>query len=1040
MKRVYIAGIFIVFFFSGFFFCSNLASADTVISGEIASDTTWSPSDGVYIINSSFSVAAGVTLTIEPGTVIKSQATDMGGPSVYGNIVAEGTADLPIYFTSIYDDSIGGDTDGNGPSDGTLGEWQGLYFKPDSHGTFEHVDISHAGYGGYGYGDHVGIENDGGTLDISNSNIHDNFVVTSNGAGGSMSVGNGILNKSGALLVSDCVVDNNVFGIRVDSGTTTISNTILKNNVDSTGYSAGYGIYALGPEPLTLLNNTFFGNRRTAYVDASKDFTHSGNISDDQSNKGFEINGALSEDTTFRSGDLPYIIGGLIIPEGKTLTLEPETILKMNDRYSSGAITVNGNLIAEGVSDKKIYITSLKDDSVGGDTNGDGGETMPAAKDWSSIFLESGSKAEFDNVTVSYGEYNYNGEYLNIAAAIYQRGAQFTASNSIFEHNFVTDIFQDAGITDIASSELISGNYGIWSRGGSIKISQSSLSGNTSLAIYNESGSTVDARNNWWGSPDGPNDISTSTPTGAGDKVSGDVSYVPFLTDLPAPEKTIDPVIIIPGIMGSAYKNGKLLIDPILHTYDDLIATLKANGYTEGKDLFTFPYEWRDSNVLTANLLKDKINEIKTICQCDKVDIVAHSMGGLAAREYIQSGQYQNDVDQIIFLGTPHKGSPAAYLRWEAGEFGTDFYDSLTKKFFEIEALEHGYFSLFSYVQDRPISSVKELLPVFDYLKDKNTGNLKTYPNGYPRNIFLEYLNNDVSKLLNSGVQITNVVGNAGEMSTINIIRVASSTNSFWIDGMPDGFKGETGDRGLEKGSGDGTVPTNGNILDSSIQNQEISGDHQRLPTLAEANIYSILTNKTASTTFNHNYVIDLRVLLLQLLSPVDMLVIAPDGKRMGKNFQTGEEYNEIPGAFYSGYQTDEEYITILNPLDGEYKVEVQGTDNGGKFGIDTSYISDSSSVSKEYSDNIEPGEIKETSVITGGNENNLFLEIKTKGESASGLIPNSLSSRSGSKHHEVEAVLGANTAFDDQIELQIKFIICLNEMIRILHLYMLQY
>src|SRR3990167_7928603 len=94
-----------------FLFIALPASADTVITGTITSDATWSPAGGVYIIDSSFSVASGVTLTIEPGTIIKARATGMGGSSIYGILLAHGTSGLPIYFTSYWDDSIGGDTD-----------------------------------------------------------------------------------------------------------------------------------------------------------------------------------------------------------------------------------------------------------------------------------------------------------------------------------------------------------------------------------------------------------------------------------------------------------------------------------------------------------------------------------------------------------------------------------------------------------------------------------------------------------------------------------------------------------------------------------------------------------------------------------------------------------------------------------------------------------------------------------------------------------------------------------------------------------------
>ena len=430
-------------------------------------------------------------------------------------------------------------------------------------------------------------------------------------------------------------------------------------------------------------------------------------------------------------------------------------------------------------------------------------------------------------------------------------------------------------------------------------------------------------------------------------------------TVLPPEPQTPDPVVIIPGIMGSAYKNGVLVIDPILHTYDDLIATLDENGYTPDVDLFTFPYEWRDSNVFSANFLDDKIDEVKSVCGCDKVDIVAHSMGGLVARAYIQSIDYDDDVDQIIFLGTPHKGSPKDYLTWEAGEFEPGTLNFLTKKFFELEALKNGYLSLFNYIHIRPILSVQELLPTSDYLKDKDTGIVRGYPNNYPVNNFLEVLNDNVSNLLDSGVRITNILGNTGPDKTVNIIRVGNGSDPLWIHGKPDGFDGQTADRGLEKGEGDETVTVFGATLHSSVSNEMTSNSHNLLPSAEAGRVFAILTGEPPSVVSNDGIDVDLKILLLQLLSPINVVVTAPNGKKIGKNFETEEEYNEIPFAFYSGFETDDdEYITILNPLDGEYKIEIQGTDNGGEYSVLTSYVSDDISVTKEISGLTEPAQI----------------------------------------------------------------------------------
>ena len=949
------------FLLLAFFVLPSFALADTiVVSNPITSDTIWSPPN-VYVIDTGFSISAGVTLTINPGTILKVRAVGYYWPSIYGKVIAHGTSTAPIYFTSINDDSVGGDTSGNGPSAGAPGDWQGLYFKSGSEGSFDYVNISYAGLGGYGQGDYVGIENDGGILDIKHSNIHDNYIITSNGAGGSWSVGSGIYNKSGTLSVSNSIIDNNVWGIRVDSGTTTISNNIIKNNADSTGYNPGYGVYAFGPEPLTLINNAFSNNRRTANISASKNFTHNGNTSEDHINRGFEMSGIISEDTTFNSEDLPLILNYLTIEAGKTLTIEPGTILKMSDYYSSGSIMVYGNLVAKGTPDKKIYITSLKDDSIGGDTNGDGDTSFPGPRNWNALYLETGSKAEFDNVVLRYSGYNYNGEYLpGVAAAIYQRGAEFLVSSSLFERNQGTAIFQDAGTTDISNSELINGDYGIWSRGGNITISQSNISDNFGVSIYNQNGPAIDARNNWWGSADGPYDTSTTTPTGTGDKISGDVLYIPFLTQWPPiQEQTINPVIIIPGIMGSAYKDGVWTIDPVFHVYDNLIETLENNGYSTTTNLFPFGYDWKNSNTDTAIKLKEKIDKVKGICDCDKVDIVAHSMGGLVARVYAQSADYDNDIDQLIFLGTPHRGAPKDYLTWEAGEiFGKDAQTFFLRNAMQKDAKQHGYTgdnTLFDYVKGWPIISVQELLPTYDYLKDANTNQLLAYPTGYPENDFLVNLNQDLIAFLESDIDVTNIIGNTGA-STISTIRITDENKlPLWEHGYPENYDSGFGDKGIEAGIGDGTVPEYSSKFNNPFD-LEISSSHTNLPTDAEEEIYAEIHGGELVDAVKTP--LPLRILFAKIFSPADFVIIAPDNKRVGKDFVTGQEINEIPGAFYSGFNTDDEYVTIPDPTDGEYQVRLRGTGSGGSYSFETTYISDGISITKEVSGITAPDQI----------------------------------------------------------------------------------
>ncbi|MFA6340970.1 MAG: hypothetical protein WCX27_01875 [Candidatus Paceibacterota bacterium] len=103
---------------------------------------------------------------------------------------------------------------------------------------------------------------------------------------------------------------------------------------------------------------------------------------------------------------------------------------------------------------------------------------------------------------------------------------------------------------------------------------------------------------------------------------------------------------------------------------DGLITELERNGYQEDKDFFVFPYDWRLDirNVVDGSAdmplfqitLKSKIDQILAQTGSDKVDIIAHSMGGLVAKYYIK--QYgEGRVDKFIDIATPHLGSPKAF-------------------------------------------------------------------------------------------------------------------------------------------------------------------------------------------------------------------------------------------------------------------------------------------------------------------------------------------------------------------------------------------
>jgi hypothetical protein len=112
--------------------------------------------------------------------------------------------------------------------------------------------------------------------------------------------------------------------------------------------------------------------------------------------------GTYNTDQHWTTAGSPYVLDGdVVMASGTTLTIDPGVVVKFNG--STRTLTINGTLSASGTSGSRIYFTSYKDDSVGGDTNGDGSATSPAAGDWSSISFGSGSTGTFSYVTVTYG-------------------------------------------------------------------------------------------------------------------------------------------------------------------------------------------------------------------------------------------------------------------------------------------------------------------------------------------------------------------------------------------------------------------------------------------------------------------------------------------------------------------------------------------------------------------------------------------------------------------------------------------------------------
>lgn len=118
-------------------------------------------------------------------------------------------------------------------------------------------------------------------------------------------------------------------------------------------------------------------------------------------------------------------------------------------------------------------------------------------------------------------------------------------------------------------------------------------------------------------------------------------------------------------------------IESVLEDAGGYRRTVAGTSVAKGqRAYYEFAYDWRQDNVLSAKKLAELIAQIRKDHNNPelKVDIIAHSMGGLIARYYLRYGSVdildnkdftannagENTVRRLALLGTPNLGSVGA--------------------------------------------------------------------------------------------------------------------------------------------------------------------------------------------------------------------------------------------------------------------------------------------------------------------------------------------------------------------------------------------
>jgi len=200
------------------------------VSGMITASATWT-NDNIYNLAGKVVVDDGIILTIEPGTIIKGKEGTGSLASALvvargGKLMAVGTADKPIIFTTVKDNIEVGQKAGTNLDENDNALWGGLIILGYAKGSFK-GDVSEVQIEGIPAGDAWGLY--GGDDDTDNSGTIKYISIRFGGA--EIGEGNEINGLTLGAVGNGTVIDNVEVVGNLDDGIEFFGGTVNPTNL-----------------------------------------------------------------------------------------------------------------------------------------------------------------------------------------------------------------------------------------------------------------------------------------------------------------------------------------------------------------------------------------------------------------------------------------------------------------------------------------------------------------------------------------------------------------------------------------------------------------------------------------------------------------------------------------------------------------------------------------------------------------------------------------------------------------------------------------